>query len=68
MGADEHGQHARGLVVLDEAHATHIGSQIVDLVHAVGGLHARLKIHAVADNILGVAMNLIPAVKWLHIN
>jgi hypothetical protein len=35
VGVDEHREHAGGLVELDEAHATHVGGEVEDLVYAV---------------------------------
>ena len=34
---DQHREHAQGLVVLDEAHAAHVGGQVVDVGGALGG-------------------------------
>ena len=45
---DQHRQHAQGLVVLDEAHAAHVGGQVVDRAGASGGGPARLQQREVA--------------------
>ena len=37
VGVDQNGEHAERFVVLDEAHATHVGGEVIDFVGAFGG-------------------------------
>ena len=63
----QHGQHAHGLVVLNETHAAHVSGQLVDLVHSFAGGLGMLDPGQVCHHVLGIAMNLIPVLRWLDI-
>ena len=52
MRVDEHREHALGLVRLDEAHAAHVGGQVVDHAGVLGGGPAGLEAGKVADLVL----------------
>ena len=41
VGVDEDREHAEGFVVFDEAHAAHVGGEIVDFADAVAGVAGR---------------------------
>jgi hypothetical protein len=44
MGVDQHGQHAQGLVVFNESHASHIGGQVVNLGRAAASFLASIHV------------------------
>src|ERR1700689_356348 len=65
---DQDGQHAQGFVVLDEAHAAHVGREVVNLVHALrGGFTIRFFVE-IEGEILDVAKALIPLVDRANIS
>ena len=68
MGAGEHGQHAEGLVVLDKAHATHVGGKLEDPIHAFGGLHAGVAQLQIEDTVIGGRILLVPLVERFDIH
>ena len=68
MGVDQHREHAERLVVLDEAHAAHIGRQVVDLGRAVHGLHAGVAIAQIEASIVGLGEHLVPLVVGLEVD
>ena len=68
MGADQYRQHALGLVGLDEAHAAHVGRQVVDHLGVLGGLAARLEQGEIAHLILDAGSLLVPLVEGLHVD
>ena len=68
VGVDQHRQHAQGLVVLDEAHAAHVGGQIINVLSAGGGLDAVLAQVQIEDEVLHVVKNLIPLVERFDIH
>ena len=53
-------EHAVGLVVLDEAHAAHVGGQVVDPIGAIGGLDTGFFVLEVEGEVLGLGEALIP--------
>ena len=57
---DEHREHAQGLVVLDEAHAAHVGREVEDRVGALdGGVAVALEVE-IEDEVLDVGEPLVP--------
>ncbi len=67
VGVDEHGQHARGLVELDEAHATHVGREVEHLLDAVDGGPARGDLAEVEREVLRARVDLVPLAEGLDI-
>jgi hypothetical protein len=65
---DQHAQHAQGLVLLDEAHATHVGGQVEDLVDLATGLAAVIRTAQVELQILGAAVHLVPFADGLDVD
>ena len=68
VGADQHRQHALGLVGLDEAHAAHVGGQVVDHPGALGGGPAGLEQGEVAHLVLDARRLLVPLAERLHVD
>ena len=68
MSIDQHREHAQGLVVLDKAHAPHIGGEVIDLVRAFGGRLAVLFQIQVEHQVLDVLEYLIPFVDWFDVH
>src|SRR3982075_950646 len=68
LGADQHRQHALGLVGLDEAHAAHVGGQVVDHAGAPGGRPAGLEPGEGADLVLDARRLLVPLGERLHVD
>ena len=68
VGADQHRQHALGLVGLDEAHAAHVGGEVVDHPGALGGGPARLEQGEVAHLVLDARGLLVPLGERLHVD
>ena len=62
VGGDQHRQHAQRLVVLDEAHAAHVGGEVVDHVDAVAGALARRQVLKVGASVVDVVEALVPLV------
>src|ERR1700678_117364 len=65
---DQDGQHAQGFVVLDEAHAAHVGREVVNLVHALRGDFTIRFFVEIEGEILDVAKALIPLVDRLNVD
>ena len=65
---DQHGQHAQRLVVLDEAHAAHVGGQVVNLHGALGGRLAVFLEIQIEGEILDVVEALVPFVERLDVH
>ena len=57
-----------GLVVLDEAHAAHVGGEHVDLARAVGRAMRVLEQGEVGDDVLGVGVHLVPLLQRLDVD
>src|SRR5215210_2285380 len=68
MGVDQHGQHAKGLVVLDEAHTTHVGCEVVDLVHPFRGFLAAPQTPQIESAIVRGVVQLVPVFSWLDVD
>ncbi len=67
MGVDEHREHAGGLVVLDEAHAAHVGGEVEDLLDAVDRGPAGAELAQVEDEVLGAGVHLVPLAERLDV-
>ena len=59
---DQHRQHAQGLVVLDEAHAAHVGGEVVDVADVLADLDADIKFLKVADDVFRTVGTEVPIV------
>jgi prepilin-type N-terminal cleavage/methylation domain-containing protein/prepilin-type processing-associated H-X9-DG protein len=68
MRIDEHGEHAKGFVVFDEAHATHIGGEIVNGVGAFESLVASIGEREVELEVFDAGSALIPFIERLDID
>jgi hypothetical protein len=68
VGVDQDAQHAERLVVLDEAHAAHVGREVEDLVDAVHGALAGLLVAQVENHVLGALVELVPVLEGLHVD
>ena len=68
MGAHQHRQHALGLVGLDEAHAAHVGGEVVDHRRALGGGPAGFELGEVAHLVLDARGLLVPLGERLHVD
>ena len=72
MGVGEHAQHAEGLVVLDEPHASHVGRQLVDVAGTAAYRAADAKVAGVAigraGEVLRCRRHLIPVFKRLDVD
>ena len=68
VGVDEDAEHAEAFVQLDEAHAAHVGGEIVDPVGAVGSLDAGFFILEVEGEVLGFGEALIPLPLGLFVD
>ncbi len=68
MCIDQHRQHAQGLVVLDEAHAAHVGRQVVDGGGPFARRAAGVEVLQVGDDIVHFVEDLIPLVQWLDVD
>jgi hypothetical protein len=68
VGADQHRQHALGLVGLDETHAAHVGREVVDHARALGGCPAGLEQGQIADLVLDAGKLLVPFGERLHVD
>ena len=68
MGVDEHGEHAQGLVILDEAHATHVGGEIVDFVGASRGSLAVFLEVQIEREIFDIFEALVPLMERLDVD
>jgi GDPmannose 4,6-dehydratase len=66
--AGQDGQHAQRLVVLDEAHAAHVGGEHVDLARALGLGHRVLEQRQVGLDVLGTLVHLVPLVQRLDVD
>ena len=65
---DQHRQHAEGLVVLDEAHAAHVGRQVVNLARPAAGLVAGVAQLQIGLDVFDVVEHLIPLVERLDVD
>jgi hypothetical protein len=63
MSIDQHGQHAQRLIVLDEAHAAHVGGEVVDFVGTFGRIFAVFLEIQIEGQILDVIEALVPLVE-----
>ncbi len=68
MGAGKHGQHAERLVVLDKAHAAHVGRKLENSVHAAGSSNAGVAQLQVEDQVFGGGIQLVPLAEGLDID
>ena len=55
-------------MVLDEAHAAHVGAEIVNHARTTGRFVARLEQSKIADLVLDTNGRLVPLVERLHID
>ncbi len=65
---DQDGDHARGPVRLDEAHAAHVAGEVVDVRDAADGVPARLERAEVGDAVVDVREHLVPLVERLDVD
>ncbi len=68
MRVDQHGQHAQGAVVFDEAHAAHVRRQVVDNRRIAGRHVAGLFLLQIHPQVLGLWRKLIPLVERLDVD
>jgi hypothetical protein len=68
MRVNQHGQHAKGFVVLNEAHSAHVGGQIVDFARAIASRAARGQVLQVENHVLDLFVHLIPFLEGLDID
>ena len=68
IGVDEHREHAQGLVVLDEPHATHVGGEVEDIAGAHERIVAGGGILHVGDDDLGPIIDLVPLRERLPVD
>jgi hypothetical protein len=61
-------QHAKGFVVLDKSHATHVGRKIVDPPDSFDRFSARLNNGQVEPLVVGLGSDLMPFGKGLNVN
>src|SRR5438046_1101774 len=65
---NQHGQHTKSLVVLNEAHAAHIGGEIVNFACALThGIAVILQVQ-VQDEVFSLVTNLVPLLQRLDIH
>lgn len=68
VGVDKYREHTLRLVQLDKTHPPHIGSQVVDPLHSLSRLPARLQLPQVQLVIIHIVELLIPLRKGLQIH
>src|SRR5215467_14180335 len=68
MRVDEHAQHAKRFIVLDETHAAHISSEVVNKIDIRHGAFAVLFILKIDLQIFRFGEHLKPFLERLHIN
>src|SRR5208283_3193539 len=68
MCVDQHRKHAKGFVFLDEAHAAHVGGQIVNITRALGGSLTILLVVEIQREIFNVPESLVPMIERLDVN
>ncbi len=68
MRVNEHRQHAECFVAFDEAHATHVGGEIVHMVRALDGVVTRATLSQIELKIFDAGMQLMPLGKRLDID
>ncbi len=64
---DQHAQHAQRIVIFDEAHAAHIGGQVVDLTRPAAGRRARIANFRSATT-FSTSSNVGTILEWLDIH
>lgn len=60
MRVDEHAQHAKSFVELNEAHATHVGGEVVNPISSIGCLDACILFLEIERQVVGFGEALIP--------
>ena len=60
MRIDEHAEHAKRLVQFDEAHAAHVGGQVIDNASVFDGLFAGFAPLQIQDEVFDVWEDLVP--------
>ena len=68
MRVDEHAEHAKGLVELNEPHAAHVGGQVVDLRRAFDGFFARFSFLEVELQVFDAVEPLIPFLEGFEVD
>ncbi len=68
VGVGEDAQHAKGFVVLDEAHAAHVGSELEDDFGACGGPEAALFVLEIEGEAFYVIGYLVPLVQGFDVD
>ena len=68
MRVDQHRQHAQGRVVLDEAHAAHVGGEVVDDHGVARRSFAGVLVLQIQLQILRLGKTLVPLVEGLDID
>ena len=68
MGVDQHREHAEGFVVFDEAHAAHVGGEVVDFAHSVAGTLASFAELEIGLDVFDVVEDLIPLVERFDVD
>jgi len=68
MRVDAHAEHTQGLVVLDEAHPAHVGSEVVDLIDVLQSAVAILLFAQVERAVVRLRKLLKPAVRGLDVD
>ncbi len=68
MRVDEHRQHAKCLVGLDEAHSAHVGGEVEDVARSLQRLAAGIEIAQVQHSVVRLVKDLEPLVDGFHID
>ena len=68
MSVSQHTEHAEGAVVLDEAHAAHVGRQLKDRAGSLDRLAAVLFVLQIQAEIFDAGDNLVPLVQGLDVD
>src|SRR5271165_2166085 len=68
MGVNQHREHTKSFVLLDESHAAHVGGEIVDITGALGRCFAVLLFIQIQREILNVSVSLVPMRQRLDID
>jgi hypothetical protein len=68
VGINQHTEHTQGFVVLDEAHAAHIGGEIVNDMSTLQRRVAIPQVFEIEDEIIDLVKDLIPIRHRFHIH
>ena len=65
---DQHGEHAQSFVVFDEAHAAHVGGEVVDIADAAARFLAFVAEIEIGLDVLDVVEHLVPLVERFDVD